>query len=287
VVLAGVVTGQVLSDLTGLPLTGATVQIIGGSGQDTSDNNGRYSIPSNTSHLFLSVTLPANATAGTPAMVTVEREVYLQSGVGTVPVDARMTPVAAGTSINASGGSLNSGNLGVNVAAGAVSSATNFYLTPLSQQGLPGLLPLGWSPVTAFDLRSDSATAASFSAAISQLPSQATLNLVQYSYNSHNWLMVTPNLAATNGSLSVAVPSIGDFALVVADAGSSAPAIPAAGQPLSGVSMVSLPSGASASGRPNGKAFPSTAMRPLSGAVKPVIALNSVVLPAPFGPIMP
>src|SRR5882762_9944267 len=158
VVPAGVVTGQVLSDATGLPFTGATVQVLGASAQDTSDNSGRYSIASNSAHLLLSISSIASATTGAPAMVSVEREVFLQAGVGTVPVDARMTQIAAAIPINATGGSLKNGSITVSVAPGAVSSVTNFHLTSLSQQGLPGLLPLGWSPVAGFDLRADTST---------------------------------------------------------------------------------------------------------------------------------
>ena len=129
VVASGVVTGQVLSDTTGLPLPSATVQIVGDSAQDVSDTNGRYSLVSNSSHLLLSVTLPANAASNTPAMVPVEREVFLQNGVGTVPVDARMTPQAKPVSLNSTGGSLINGSITVVVAPGTVVAATNFYLT--------------------------------------------------------------------------------------------------------------------------------------------------------------
>src|SRR5260370_37964623 len=105
VVLAGVATGQVLSDASGLPFAGASVQTIGGIASGASDNSGRYSLPSNSPHLFLSISTVPNASAGIPATATVEREVFLQSGVGTVPVDARLTSISAPNSITTSGGS--------------------------------------------------------------------------------------------------------------------------------------------------------------------------------------
>lgn len=278
VVPSGVVTGQVLSDITGLPFAGATVQAIGG-GQDTSDNQGQYSISSNSPNLFLSITAASNSTTGAAAMVNIDRQVTLQSGVGTVPVDARMTPVAAPVSIGPTGGTLTAGNLTITVAPNAVSSATNFHLTSLSQQGLPGLLPLGWSPVSTFDLRADSSTTASFTAAFTQMPS-ATLQLVQYNYNSHNWLMVTPNLTASQNSLSVPIPSVGDFALVVADTGSGAPAVPAAGQPLAGVPMVTLPAGASATG-----SLSPPSASPTGGTSTATLSVQSSV-PLPSGTVI-
>ncbi len=281
VVLAGVVTGQVLSDSTGLPFAGASVQTIGGIASDTSDNSGRYSIPSNTSHLFLTISTAPNASASIPATVTVEREVFLQSGVGTVPVDARLTSIsAAPTSITTSGGSLTAGTVTIAIAPGAVASATNFHLTLLSQQGLPGLLPLGWSPVVAFDLRADSSTSASFNATMAQLASSQTMHLVRYDYNTHAWLMVTPSLNAVNGSLTVPIPSVGDFALAVPDAGSSAPSVPSAGQPLAGVAMVTLPTNTAGSGLLN-----PASVSPTGGTSLASLAIQSPT-PLPSGTVI-
>jgi hypothetical protein len=245
VVSSGVIVGEVLSDATGLPLTGATLQVVGQTGQSTtSDSLGRYSIPVTSSQLFLSISQPGNS-GSIPAMVTVERQVSVQSGVGTVPVDARLTAVAAPTTITASGGTVGTGAITVTVPAGG--STTLFNLTPLSQQGLPGLLPLGWSPVAAFDLRTNISTGAALSANFTGVPS-GILYLVTYSYNVHAWNMVTPNLSGSSGSLTVSLPSVGDYALVVPDAGNAGIQIPPAGQPLTGVPMVALPTTATSSG---------------------------------------
>ncbi len=246
VVSSGVIVGEVLSDATGLPLAGATLQVIGQAGQTaTSDSQGRYSIPVTSSQLFLSVSQAGNSGGGTPAMVTVERQVAVQSGVGTVPVDARMTALAAPTVITSSGGTVGTGAITVTVPAGG--ATTSYYLTPLSQQGLPGLLPLGWSPIAAFDLQTNISTSAALSANFTGVPS-GILYLVAYSYNVHVWTMVTPNLSGSSGSLTVSLPSTGDYALVVPDAGNASIQIPAAGQPLTGVSMVALPTPATSTG---------------------------------------
>ena len=245
VVSSGVIVGEVLSDATGLPLAGATLQVVGQAGQGaTSDSVGRYSIPVTSNQLFLSISQPGNS-GGTPAMLTVERQVSVQSGVGTVPVDARLTALASPTTITGSGGTVGTGTITVTVPAGG--ATTVFNLTPLSQQGLPGLLPLGWSPVAAFDLRANVSTSAALSANFTGLPT-GSLYLVSYSYNVHAWNMVTPNLSASNGSLTVGLPSTGDYALVVPDAGNASIQIPATGQPLTGVTMVALPTTATSSG---------------------------------------
>ncbi|MFZ1010564.1 MAG: Ig-like domain-containing protein [Candidatus Sulfotelmatobacter sp.] len=246
VVASGVIVGEVLSDTTGLPLPGASVQVIGQSGQNaTSDSQGQYSIPVTSSQLFLSISQPGNSGSGTPAMVTVQRQVAVQSGVGTVPVDTRLTTLAAPTTITASGGTVGTGAITLTVPPSG--ATTQFYLTPLSQQGLPGLLPLGWSPVAAFDLQTNISTAAALSANFTGLPA-GILYLVSYSYNVSAWNMVTPNLTVSNGSLTVPLPSTGDYALVVPDAGNAGIQIPAVGQPLTGVAMVTLPTNATSTG---------------------------------------
>src|ERR1700728_2012968 len=75
VAASGVIVGEVLSDATGLPVAGANLQVIGQTGQSTTSNSqGQYSIPVTSSQLFLSVSQPGNSN-GTPAMVTVERQV--------------------------------------------------------------------------------------------------------------------------------------------------------------------------------------------------------------------
>ena len=245
VVSSGVIVGQVLSDETGLPLAGAGVQVVGQTGQSaTSDSLGRYSIPVTSSQVFLSISQPGNS-GSIPAMVTVDRQVAVQPGVGTVPVDARLTSIASPTTITDSGGTVGTGAITVTVPAG--DPTTLFSLTPLSQQGLPGLLPLGWSPVAAFDLRTDIPAVVPLSANFTGLPA-VSLNLVSYSYTVHAWTMVTPSLSNSSGSLSVPLPSTGDYALVAPDAGNANIQLPAAGQPLTGVPMVALPSAATGSG---------------------------------------
>src|SRR5260370_22985000 len=96
-----------------------------------------------------------------------------------------MTVLADAMPVNSAGGSLKNGSITVSIAPVAVSSAANFHLTSLSQQGLPGLLPLGWSPGAAFDLRADTSTSSSFTASLTKLPNSIVLHLVLYDYIIH------------------------------------------------------------------------------------------------------
>src|SRR5262249_7988945 len=177
------------------------------------------------SHLFLSA-----ANTGT---TTVQREIFVQPGAGTVAVDARLTPLATAVPIGSSGGTLTAGAISVTVPAGSVANGTTFQLTPLSAQGLPGLLPLGWSPLSAFDLRA-SAPAAGLPAAIAQLPNLG-MHLAIYDSALHAWTLVTPNLQSINGKCSFTVPAPGAYALVVPDNTNPPITVPDPGSPLVGI----------------------------------------------------
>jgi hypothetical protein len=237
----GVVVGQVLSDVTSFPIPGAVVQAITkASLSDQTNDHGRYSLQVSDSHLFVT------ATSATPATTTVEREVFVQEGVGTVPVDARLTPLASPVAIGSAGGTLVAGNLSIAVPAATVGDGTSFQLTPLSGQGLPGLLPLGWSPVAAFDLRATS-SAANLPANFSKLPNVVG-DLVLYNPALHAWTMVASNLQVINGGLTVMLPAPASYALVVPDLVDPPIVIPAPGDPLTGINMQQLSPQASSSG---------------------------------------
>ena len=106
------VTGQVLSDITSLPLEGATVQVVENPGNTVqSDAEGRYSLTvAKRAGTYLRITksLPL-------LMTTVERELTAGddagSDTGIVPVDARLTPLSAAVEITTGGGILSDGNL--------------------------------------------------------------------------------------------------------------------------------------------------------------------------------
>jgi hypothetical protein len=108
--------------------------------------------------------LVAEATGRT----SVERDLPVEVGVGTVPVDARLVPLSPPVPVPATGGTLAigaaaeppSGTVGVSVGVpqDAFAGPASLRLTPLTSQGLPNLLPLGFSPVVAFDLREDGGT---------------------------------------------------------------------------------------------------------------------------------
>lgn len=261
----GVVVGQVLSDATGLPLPGAVVQVLGGTGQDVSDAAGRYALQADTSLLRLRVTKPG--------MLPVEREVAVQPGVGTVAVDARLTAAAGPVAIDSGGGTVTAGNVSVHVPSGGTAA-----LTRLSAQGLPGLLPLGWSPVAAFDL--NTGAAGPFTVSFTELPSGRPLHLVTYNTGAHAWTLVAPDLTSSGGTTSVELPAPGGYALVLADQTEPPLEIPEIGQPLPGAEMVALPPDAASTGT---LAPPS--LSPTGGTSMATLAVQSA-LPLPSGTVI-
>lgn len=237
----GVIVGQVLSDATSFPIQGAVVQTISStSANDQTDDHGRYTLLASDSHLFLS------AASAAPPTTKVEREVFVQDGVGTVPVDARLTPLTAPVSVGSAGGTVSAGNISITVPAGAVGDGTTMQLTPLTGQGLPGLLPLGWSPLAAFDFRASS-SATNLTATVTQLPN-SVMHLATYNPALHAWTMVAANLQSVSGGINIVVPSPGAYALVLPDLVIPPITVPDPGNPLPGIQMQLLDPAASSNG---------------------------------------
>ncbi len=272
VVSQGVVVGQVLADETGLPLEGATVRLVSGTTglSTTTDAQGRFSLPVREKLAVLRIEQEGR----TPA----EREADVASSVGNVVVDGRLTTLGEPQVIGPDGGRLvtpqATGNQPgqaatsqpvhvtrtpeITVPQNAVTADTSFQLTPLSPQGLPGLLPLGVSPLAAFELRADAPPQLPLTARVASLGT-ATLHLARYRLSQHDWVVVAPSLAPTAaGELSFELPELGAYALVQADEMDPAIPIPAAGSPLEGVAVVKLPPTVTAQGLVEPSAVPPT-----------------------------
>ena len=256
VVADGVVTGQVLSDRTGLPLEGASVRLLGSAAApESTDERGRYS--------FHAVDATATLQAEKGGMTRVERSVRLASGSGVVPVDARLTPLPDPVAVGPGGGTLAAdlarplgapagappARVEVGVPPGALAGTEELSLTVLTSQGLPALLPLGWSPIVAFRLDPEGlAWTAAPVLRVTGLP-QGELVLAELRPTLHAWVARQAGLAAdADGALVTPLPGSGDFALVSADQGPQAPAPPVVGEPLAGVALREIPAAAVSDG---------------------------------------
>ncbi|MCC6128561.1 MAG: Ig-like domain-containing protein, partial [Acidobacteria bacterium] len=158
--------GEVYDEASGRPLSGASARLfasganlpgsVAASNQtapvstQTTDGRGRYA-------------MAGDVTAGRYAVVLEKsgytraiRRMALEPSTGFVPFDARLTPLSASSTLTiASGGTLNgpSGSLiTLEVSPNGITApaqTVGVQITPLSGQGLPELLPLGWSPIVA------------------------------------------------------------------------------------------------------------------------------------------
>ncbi|MBX7184871.1 MAG: Ig-like domain repeat protein, partial [Vicinamibacteria bacterium] len=260
----GVVTGTVLSDVTSLPISGASVTLVGANGRTvTTDAQGRYSIPVADTSAILHV-----EKAG---MTGVDRVVSVVSGVGTVPLDARLTPLAEATTFSPV---IPATNPPATIPApgpapsplpspdpskvqgipGPVSLAVPEganRVTLLSPQGLPNLLPPGFSPLTAFHWTSDSAAGVG---RVSIASSSANAVLVRYDVSMHDWRIVATGMVPTGGVITLDLVGPGSYALV--DPDPSTPPLGAMGEALAGLSVLPIPAAATSESRVNPAILP-------------------------------
>lgn len=225
VVTAAAITGLVLDDKTGLPLAGASVVILKDGVTPTpvtTDANGRYTLPSSDALAVIRISKDG--------MTLVERHVSLTTGVGAVPVDARLTLL--GTA---------SGDI-------SVPGAASGTVTALSAQGLPGLLPMGWAPLAAVDLQQPGAIT------VAHLATTNPLTLVRYDLDLHDWSVVSTALTpAGDQTLSVTVLTAGTYAVILPD---SAALVAQVGEPLPDAAMATLPDAVLGSAAVNPKTLP-------------------------------
>jgi hypothetical protein len=242
----GAVVGQVLSDVTGRPIAAEASVSIDGGAQLVADQTGRYSFGTGEPRVSL--------TATAPNMTSVDRVFDVGSETGTVAIDARLTPIAPAATVGsaastvsvAQNGALATSSMSLVVPGGAYADGSSIRATALSGQGLPGLLPLGWSPIAALDLRGPSPLSPI------ELRVEGAGNQAVYlaRYLNRSWYLASDALTPVNGVVTVALPSDEAIAvaLVIPDSGDGAPAVPAIGDALPGVDSVTIPLTATSAG---------------------------------------
>src|SRR6185436_4533344 len=276
VAATGVFVGQVLSDITGLPLAGATVALEAGASTVT-DESGRYTLAA----AGLSDVIRVEK----DGMTSVQRPVAPQSDVGTIPVDARLTPRAPPLVVDASGRPIDVTQSGpqpwsaaIAIPAGAFPGGAQVRATPLSSQGLPLLLPLGWSPIAAFELDFDVAPGADLAASLGGTDG-ATL-LGRHDAPAHAWRVVEPVPAPVDGRTAVSLNQPGIYALVARDPWLAATAALQPGEILGGVDAVAIPATASGSAQGAPSALPAS-----GGVVRSDVSVQSPD-PLPSGTVI-
>ncbi len=247
------VVGRVLSDTLGQAIGGARVSV--GARQATARADGRYS-------LSPEADIEAVVRVWSRGFTSVDRRTPLALGVGSIAVDARLTPLAEPVLISGDdvviGGELarwddHGIEADLGVPASAFSRPVAVHFTPLSPQGLPALLPPGWSPVASFEIRlaADDPNSPELDAEASFEPIAQPLTLalhglpagplafVAHDRAARDWRVID-ELFPETGEISLTLGGLGAFAVIIPDA-SSAPSIPAPGALLAGLESQPLP----------------------------------------------
>ncbi|HEY2435414.1 MAG TPA: Ig-like domain-containing protein, partial [Vicinamibacterales bacterium] len=251
----GFVRGEVYDDSKGLPLAGTVVTLL-------EDGSGPL-VPGVAASVdaFGHFSIPAAAGAGVirlskSGFTTVDRQVPVPANDAVTAVDARLTPLDPGgkTIASALGGELRdaAGRFRLQIPAGALGDDALIVLTPLSGQGLPLLLPLGWSPTTAVAI---GAPFDAFGAPVTLtlpnvagLPAGTAVPLARYDADRHAWIVEAAAVVDPSGLTAVVdVTHSGAYVLLRADPGVAPAGAP--GDLLAGLSASTvLPSDASATG---------------------------------------
>jgi len=142
----------VIDDAVGRPLAGAKARVLTTNGapasgpalESTSASDGALSVP---------VAVGTHLVAfERPGFVPVFRFVTTEAQQGADIIDPRLTPISSAVTVGPDGGqlatepSLWGAAAHLVIPAGALADPAEISLTSLSEQGLPRLLPFGWSP---------------------------------------------------------------------------------------------------------------------------------------------
>ncbi len=221
---ATLVAGEVFDDATSLELPGARIvleedgsPVAGEPPSVTSDGRGRFQLPVSSSP----VTVRIEADGHLP----VWRRVAPVPGLSTVLFDARLSVAAA--SQHLSGATrLTAGAAELTVEAAAVPPAgLDVALTPRSEQGLPGLLPLGWRPLATVHVGLPDGVALDPPATLIFSGATADAVIASWDETAHLW-----RAEASGGTVPVA--GAGTLALLAADTAPTSPGAAVPGAPL-------------------------------------------------------
>lgn len=256
----GFVQGKVLDDTRGLRMAGATVTVTdskGGTKTATSGSDGDYFFEIPSGEALVKITRPG--------YTSVERRLAVRPEQKVTVLDARLTKVNDTKGlIDATGGVVKSTpfkiqnssfTIDLTIPVNALAAEGDLRITPVSNQGLIGTLPLGWSPLAVADMRLlnpatgsalDSVTFASVATAKFTMPAianlaTATLTLARYGETAHQWLAAGSATPTTDGlSATADILTSGQYAIVISDPAPNAPQSAQSGQPLAAAALQSL-----------------------------------------------
>ena len=261
---SGFLRGEVFDDSRGLPLSGVTATLIVSGGAAvanpspiSSDDRGRFTLPAAAGAAFVKV--------GRSGFTTVERPADLGRNSVVTLLDSRLTPVDPRVNALQSvfGGEARStdASASVSVPSGSLDQDVSLRVTPISAQGLQGVLPVGWSPIAAVDLQPAGRRLAQGATLrlphVDTLASGSSVALARYDDAAHRWVAAGPGRVSDDQrTVSATIEVTGQFALVVPDETPMTPPPAVSGEPLAGVAGVVVPDTSTAAGQVTPRSAP-------------------------------
>ena len=254
--VATVLLGEAFDDAIGRPLAGATATLLVSGGVETPEPRPYATATASGAFALPSVAGDALVRIGAPGYLDVWRRESVVTGASAAAAsatlfDARLTPVAGpaasqptngGTHFRATFGTR---AVSLEAPAGSLPADAVVRLTLRRPQGLPVLLPLGWSVASAVRVSIASAAGepvAPTGALSLALPdsygatSATPLLLARLDPVSLQWTN-QGSASLEGGVLRASIGAEGDWAVLVPDPSPTAPALSAPGAPLQGVSL--------------------------------------------------
>ena len=240
--------GEVFDDATGRLLEGASIALTGSDASGlpytetaVSDARGRFLIRAAAGHGVIVV--------GHPGMTEVDRPVDLQNGAVVEVLDSRLTPVGAPIPLSGVlGGIATSDVATLTVPAGSGPDTLALTLTAVSQQGVRGALPAGWSPVSGLDIAPHGIALAASTLSVPNswhFGAGTPLVLARWDDSAAAWRALGEASVSTDErTIRGSIDGTGSFAMLLADMLPSAPVHPSAGDLLAGVSVGTIPADA-------------------------------------------
>jgi len=240
----GVVAGRVYDDTTGLPVTGASAQLVSLDGAAmtstppiaTTDARGRFRLANTPGAAAIHITAPGFTSA--------DRVVQVVDARRADPFDARLTPLDPTQSVVSSiTGAVVTNQvrtISLTLAPGALSSDQTFRVTRVSPQGVAGRTPLGWSPVDVVDIAPADVTfsvpAVLSLPAPNGLPVGTPLVLARWTMSAGAWIAAGDASVSPDGkAVAATVSGTGQYAVLLADASPGNPPAAVVGQAVPAV----------------------------------------------------
>ncbi|MCI0441056.1 MAG: Ig-like domain-containing protein, partial [Chloroflexi bacterium] len=253
----GFLRGEAYDDTKGLPLAGAMVTLLEDGGgllasplKVITDERGQYLLPGLEGDALVLIEKDG--------FTSVERRGAIPRDTAVTLLDARLTPLDSVLTLVSPASerqaSDSAGNIILDFPAGSVIQDTEIRLTSTSGQGLMSRLPAGWSPIAAVDVLPrglELAQAATLRVPNGlNLPPGTPVPVALYDTEQHAWRALGDATVSSDGSrIEHGLLELGQVVFLLPDSAPFTPADPVAGELLQGVDLLSIPSGATASGQ--------------------------------------